>query len=154
MTYDISLHTIQLWDFRILLCSGAANPNFWRGAKNLEVDKICNFRWATAFCLGRRFSKHKMTGSAKNLGGMGPWTPLATPVLLCCSDMLWGEWLVWHWYLWSYKHTLTWCKWQYSARCLLIHCSLPLSHAQHSFQSHSVKNKFCFAPRWLSLKMS
>jgi len=30
-----------------------------------------NFRQATVFCLGRRFSKHKMTRFAKNLEGLG-----------------------------------------------------------------------------------
>ena len=43
--------------------SGVASPKFL-GAKM--------FRRATVFCLGRRFSKHKMTRYAKNVGGMPP----------------------------------------------------------------------------------
>jgi len=35
---------------------------------------------ATAFCLGYRLSKHKMTRYARNFGAWPPWTPLATPM--------------------------------------------------------------------------
>jgi len=34
-----------------------------------------DFRRATIFCLGHRFSKHKITRCAKSLGGMAPWAP-------------------------------------------------------------------------------
>jgi len=41
-----------------------------------------DFMRAAVFCLGHRFSKHKMTGYAKNLGGRDPMgvTPPATPI--------------------------------------------------------------------------
>ena len=36
-----------------------------------------DFRRATIFCSGRRFSNHKMS---RNLGAMAPWAPLAAPM--------------------------------------------------------------------------
>jgi len=45
---------------------------------------MSDFRRILPFCLEKRLSKHKMTVSSKNLGGMAPFPPLATamaPVL-------------------------------------------------------------------------
>jgi len=53
--------------------SGVASTKFWGGPKRLILgeQQYC--------CLGRCFSKHKMTRYAKSLEGMAPWAPLATP---------------------------------------------------------------------------
>jgi len=39
-----------------------------------------DFRRITLFCLEKRLSKHKMTIFSKNVGGMVPLAPLATPM--------------------------------------------------------------------------
>jgi len=39
-----------------------------------------DFERKTLFCLEKRYSKHKMTIFSKNLGGMVPLPPLATPM--------------------------------------------------------------------------
>jgi len=54
----------------------------WRSQLKILGAKMFNFRRTTLFCLGYRFTKHKMTIYAKNLwGAMTPWSPLATPML-------------------------------------------------------------------------
>jgi len=46
-----------------------------------NLSNMNSKKWkTTAFCLGHRFSKHKMTRYAKNLGGMSSLPPLATPM--------------------------------------------------------------------------
>ena len=47
------------------------------------------FRRMTLFCLEKRLLKHKMTMFYKNLGGHGPFSPLATPMVLLeiCSSL-------------------------------------------------------------------
>jgi len=50
--------------------SGVASPKFWWA-------NMFHFRRATLFCLGYRFSEHKMNRYAKNLvGEMAPWLRL------------------------------------------------------------------------------
>ena len=53
--------------------SGVASPKFL-GSKSLTL------REQRYNCLGRRFSKHKMTRYAKNLGGAWPPDPMGTPL--------------------------------------------------------------------------
>jgi len=62
--------------------SGVASPKFL-GSKSLTL------REQRYNCLGRRFSKHKMTRYAKNLGGHGlltpwvrPWRPVLVAMLI------------------------------------------------------------------------
>ena len=40
-----------------------------------------DFRRITLFCLEKRLSKHEMTIFSNNLGGHGPFVPLATPMV-------------------------------------------------------------------------
>jgi len=58
-----------------VVASGVANPNFF-GGKCLTLGE------QQYFCLGGRFSKHKMTRYAKNFGRHGP---LATPMVVVSS---------------------------------------------------------------------
>jgi len=60
--------------------SGVASPKFWEGKKILG-PKMFDLSRATAFCLGRHFSNHKMTRYDKNLEG--PW-PLGPSWLHLC----------------------------------------------------------------------
>jgi len=60
--------------------SGLASPKYFGGQK-FEECKIFDFRLATVFCLGYRFSKHKMTSYSKNLGVS--WPPVPPSLRLC-----------------------------------------------------------------------
>jgi len=53
--------------------SSVARPKIWG-------VKMFDFRRITLFCLGYRFSKHKITMCAENLEGNGTLGPLATPI--------------------------------------------------------------------------
>jgi len=48
-----------------------------------DEDKIFDFRRATVFCLGHRFSKPKMIEYAKNVGGMPRWQRLCLSSCSC-----------------------------------------------------------------------
>jgi len=65
---NISFHNWQ----NVFAGSGVASPKFF-GAK------MFGFRRVTVFCLRHRFSKHKMTRYAQNLGRWPPG-PLTTPM--------------------------------------------------------------------------
>ena len=49
-------------------CNGVACLQFLRAPKDIIGTKMFNFRGATVFCFGCRFSKHKLTRYAKHLG--------------------------------------------------------------------------------------
>jgi len=61
----LSLHMVKyVSSLMSVRASGVVSPKF-------GGSKIFDFRRVTVFCLGHRFSKHKMNGHAKTLGG--PW---------------------------------------------------------------------------------
>jgi len=60
--------------------SGVASQKFGGGDKQFGGAKMFYFRRITLFCLEKRLSKHKMSMFSKNLGGMAPLPPLATPM--------------------------------------------------------------------------
>jgi len=71
---DIVQLIINQWD---------SQPKIWGGVKKLGGGKMFDFRRATVFCLGRRFSEHKITIYAKIWETLALW---ATPWLrLCCK---------------------------------------------------------------------
>jgi len=55
--------------------SGVASPKVWELAKKFGGSEMFDFRQATIFLVGRRFSKPKMTRYSKHLGGTWPPSP-------------------------------------------------------------------------------
>jgi len=62
----------------VVSSSGAASPIVWGWVKNFGGAKCLILGEQQYFSLERRFSKHKMTKNAKNVGRHGP---LATPMV-------------------------------------------------------------------------
>jgi len=66
--------------------SSIASPKFFRWPKDFGGPKCLTLGEQQCFCLGRRFSKNKMTTHAKNFGGMVPWPLVAKPMVLDISS--------------------------------------------------------------------
>ena len=87
-----NVHQLLLWPGfsylrnSVCLISSVANPKlFWGGKK--WGGECLTLGEQQYFCLGRRFSKHKMTKCAKNFGGHGPLGPSGYAYMLKGSHM-------------------------------------------------------------------
>jgi len=57
------------------MCRNQRWPAVVQPAQNFWRTKYFDFKWATVFCFGHRFTKHKTTRYARNLWGHGPLGP-------------------------------------------------------------------------------